>query len=246
MLAAVLVVTVLIGTSLLIFGPWSPLQRDRTGTAPFIEQTIGPGMIRIQAHGLEMIMQVTPGPYFLGEMLAVHFSLTNHTPTIFELNGPMCYSPLEVALAGSGHVILTAQAGYQMYSVRNGVRHLDPSATLFVQHVFSWKLLVQTQVPPDRLIPAHQKGLQVVIDAPPAARSQLFYEYVSDCTRNGVSLHPGTLRWESLSTTTIHPPDCASPNLNFNGGTGTSPPKLLWWKYIVGSPGYATVSGKYP
>ena len=36
-LAAVMVVTVLLGTTLLIFGPWSPLQvnRNRSGTAPF-------------------------------------------------------------------------------------------------------------------------------------------------------------------------------------------------------------------
>ena len=175
MLAAILVVAALIGASLLLFGLWSPLQRDRS-SGPVV---VASAVFRTQAHGLEMIMQVTPGPYFLSEMLAVHLSLTNHTQTTFLLQGPECDSPLKVVVTGgkspydtqlksnlaamascvgasglglnpaqtitatkyvaitsSGHVTLTAQAGYHMSIFMQGAYHLDPTATLLLSACF--------------------------------------------------------------------------------------------------------------
>jgi hypothetical protein len=51
-----------------------------------------------QANGIEASMQVTAGPYFLGELLEANLSLTNHTQTTLIINGflrgGMCmYSP---------------------------------------------------------------------------------------------------------------------------------------------------------
>ena len=85
MLAAVLVVAALIGASLLLFGPWSPLKQGA------------------QAHGLEMTMRIPPGPYFLSEMLAVKVSLTNHTQTTFRIQGlqeSYCARPLNAVVTG--------------------------------------------------------------------------------------------------------------------------------------------------
>jgi hypothetical protein len=80
-LAAVLVVVAFIGSSLLIFGPWSPFHQYGSGTAPPIGPVGAPVVVRTQAHGLELTMKVTPGPYFLSELLEVDVSLTNHTQT---------------------------------------------------------------------------------------------------------------------------------------------------------------------
>jgi hypothetical protein len=100
-LAAVLVVAVLIGSALLIFGPWSPLLKDRSGTAPPIGPVGAPVVVSTQSHGLEMTMKITSGPYFLSELLEVDISLTNHTQTTFQ--GDMCHlSPKLIVIDGEG------------------------------------------------------------------------------------------------------------------------------------------------
>lgn len=81
-LAAVLVVGILIGTSLLLLRPhtYSP------AAIPTAAST-GPSA-RTQVNGLEAsIHLVTPGPYFLSELLFVEVSLTNHTSRSFMLSG---------------------------------------------------------------------------------------------------------------------------------------------------------------
>jgi hypothetical protein len=101
MLAAVLVVAVLIGTTLLLFGPWSPLQKDRSGAAPPIGPVGTPVVVKTQAHGLEMTMKITPGPYFLSELIEVDISLTNHTKTTFQ--GDICHLfPKLIMIDGEG------------------------------------------------------------------------------------------------------------------------------------------------
>ncbi len=100
-LASVLVVAMLIGTSLLISGPWSPFHQDRSGTAPPIGPVGAPVVVSTQAHGLEMTMKITPGPYFLSELLEVDISLTNHTQTTFQ--GDICHLiPKLIMIDGEG------------------------------------------------------------------------------------------------------------------------------------------------
>ena len=99
--AAVLVVIALIGSALLLFGPLSPFQRDGSGTAPPIGPVGAPVVVRTQAHGLEMTMKITPGPYFLSELLEVDISLTNHTQTTFQ--GDICHLfPKLIVIDGEG------------------------------------------------------------------------------------------------------------------------------------------------
>jgi hypothetical protein len=116
-LAAVLVVAALLGASLLLFRHRLPPTATRPANTPSIglasASPIGPIgktiTVHTAAHGLEMTMQITPGPYFLSEMLAVNLSLTNHTNTKFLLQGPSnapgtsndsCRPPLKIVMTG--------------------------------------------------------------------------------------------------------------------------------------------------
>jgi hypothetical protein len=107
MLAAVLVVAALIGSVLLLFGPWSPLRQDRTGSVPHI----GPVGVPVKvggetADGFERMFKITPGPYFLGELLEVDLSITNHTHTTYWLGSTVSTSPcpgiLKITTIGGG------------------------------------------------------------------------------------------------------------------------------------------------
>ena len=53
---------------------------------------------RVQAGGLEFVMQVTPGPYFLGELLEADLSLTNDSLTTYTLGGPKVAGPCGAAV----------------------------------------------------------------------------------------------------------------------------------------------------
>lgn len=79
-LAAILVVGVIITSSQLLFtrqslsGMSIPkiAQRGPAGTLPL-------NITHVEAGGYEMTLGITPGPYFIGEMLEVNITLTNHT-----------------------------------------------------------------------------------------------------------------------------------------------------------------------
>lgn len=147
------------------------------------------------------------------------------------------YSTL-VALTSSGHVTLTAQAVFQkgFYNTnKQRVFHPDITASPFEGHSPSLHLTVQTQVPPGRSITVHFQQGQFIVEAPPAAQGHLIYIETSNCLPAGRG--PS---WKILPTTTLPPPDCGTSTMN---GTST-PNKLLWWTYVVGSPGYAMVSGR--
>ena len=71
-----------------------------------------------------------------------------------------------------------------------------------------------------------------------AARDQLLYKFISRCSPTG---GPSAGRWIRLPAPTMQPPDCGAHS--FNNGPSI-PNQLLWWTYVVGAPGYATVSGR--
>lgn len=82
-LAAVLVVALLISSSLLLFhrAPAAGTGSAATGAAP-----VGtPVNTQIASNGLGMTMSVTPGPYFLGEMIQVDMIITNQRANLQEL-----------------------------------------------------------------------------------------------------------------------------------------------------------------
>jgi len=78
-LAAVLVVGLLIGGSIALFTNRLP----STTAGP-----VGsPVTVYAEAGGLEMSLSITPGPYFLSELILANMSLTNHSHTTFMLRG---------------------------------------------------------------------------------------------------------------------------------------------------------------
>lgn len=80
-LVAILIVGLLVGGSLVF------LRGSLLGSAPAREPGGTAATVHAEAEGLEMSLRVTPGPYFLGELLAVDMSLTNTTQTPFHLLG---------------------------------------------------------------------------------------------------------------------------------------------------------------
>lgn len=112
-LVAAMIIAALLGTTLLLVRPWFPMGGHPPNIVP--SGSIGtPVTVHAQAGGLEMTMQITPGPYFLSEMLAVEMSLTNRSSTTFLLQGTphdpspydppslqeLCYPPLTLVMNG--------------------------------------------------------------------------------------------------------------------------------------------------
>lgn len=102
-LASVLVVAGLIGGALALFRsavlPGSPATGPDTwvGGAPVTREA--------KAGGLDFVMQVTPGPYFLGELLVADLSLRNDSRATYTLAGPSiaggCGAAVFVTMTGS-------------------------------------------------------------------------------------------------------------------------------------------------
>jgi hypothetical protein len=88
MIAAVLVVAVIAGASLWLF---SSQRTDdlvmHIPTGALVGSIKAPVTVRSEAGGLEASLQVTSGPYFLSELLATTFTLTNHSNKRFFLPG---------------------------------------------------------------------------------------------------------------------------------------------------------------
>ena len=115
-LAAVLVVAALIGSSLLLLRARVPATGDHSvstlRSAPPIGPVGAPVKVSTKVGGLDMTMQITPGPYFLSEMLRVDLSLSNHTNSTFLLqeqtkmdgtSNKSCPPPLKIVMAVGDH-----------------------------------------------------------------------------------------------------------------------------------------------
>lgn len=91
-LAAVLGVCILIGASFLLFE-----------SAP---ENVNSLSMSVEAQGLELTMSVTAGPYFLGELIEVSMTLSNHSTKTYllfgESGGTICNAPLRATLTGGG------------------------------------------------------------------------------------------------------------------------------------------------
>ncbi len=68
----------------------SPISQVSPPTATGPDNWVGvtPMTREAKAGGLDFVMQVTPGPYFLGELLAANLSLRNDSRTTYMLAGP--------------------------------------------------------------------------------------------------------------------------------------------------------------
>jgi hypothetical protein len=256
-LAAVLVVGMLVGASLLLFR--SSLHQNG---ARLPTDATGP-TARAQANGMEASLHlVTTGPYFLSELLSVDVSLTNHTRMTVELLGrnkadSVCFSSALNALATGGGAptytlprldVACLQPLYVTWlapgqtltmhyylpvtksgevTITMGPMRVPHLASPLDGHWPSLRIHVDAQVPSNRLLSLHAQGTQVMIQAPPAARAHLLYRELITCDQYAGGGHAD---WTPLATTVLSQPICPTAHKH--------------WVYIVSAPGYAIVAGK--
>jgi hypothetical protein len=255
-LAAVLVVGMLVGASLLLFRSSLHQKSARTPT-----DAKGP-TARTQAKGMEASLHlVTTGPYFLSELLSVDVSLTNHTHRTVELLGrnkpdSVCFSSaLNAQVTGGGPPTYTLPRLDFACAQPLYVTWLAPGRTLTIHYYLpltksgevtitmgpmrdprlaspldghwpSLRIHVDAQAPSNRLLSLHAQGAQVMIQAPAAARAHLLYRESISCDQYGDGSHAD---WTPLATTVLSQPACPTAHKH--------------WVYIVSAPGYAIVAG---
>jgi hypothetical protein len=90
----------------------SALARSQSSPALGSDFWVGgtPVTREVQAGGLDFVMQITPGPYFLGELLAANLILRNDSRTTYTLGGPspfpdpwvdgICGTTISVTISG--------------------------------------------------------------------------------------------------------------------------------------------------
>jgi hypothetical protein len=229
-------------------------------------------------------MQVTPGPYFLGELLAANLSLRNDSHATYTLSGPsmitdpsvdgICGTVIFVTMSGgsgpqyepplahvptctegdfplvpghtmtvhqfvpvtnAGEVTLQAGASFLTQTVTgsDGSQSATPSQSPLDGRWPSIKIAVATATPSDRQITLQQKGTQVQVNAPAAARAHLYYIFAAACNASqGGAADTGSMVWQPVGTTFLQEPNCGD----------SSGPTIQWW-YTVSAPGYAIASG---
>ena len=134
--AAVLVLGAIVGAALLLFshGPHSePASAGTNGTILAAHSAAG---------GLEMSLYLTPGPYFLSEMLAADISLTNHTTKTFYVGIPFVGSPC-------GYVtgITMTGGGAPHYTIPIATQHRCPFSSYATVLKPGQKLTVRKYLP---------------------------------------------------------------------------------------------------
>jgi len=260
-LAAVLVVGLLIGGSIVLFTNRSPsILAGPVGTAV---------TVHVEAGGLEMSLSVTPGPYFLSELVLANMSLTNHSHTTFIVQS-VCGHALQLAQTGgeSPYYTLPLHGNPVFFGCNSRGTTLEPGQTITNQqyepltssgHVIltakaqflktegggitkvpspldghwpSLQIQVASHIPSDRLFSLHLKGSQVLVDAPP--NLHLVYQFIESCVGDGLDV--GSLTWDPISTRVLNVP----------GYILGCPAKDVRWQYAVSAAGYAIVAGKYP
>jgi hypothetical protein len=257
-LAAVLVVGLLIGTSLLLFRP----HPHSPAATPIIAST-GP-TAHAQVNGLEAsIHLVTPGPYFLSELLLVDLSLTNRKQTLLTLNGRnqpdnfcsssvitalitgkdapsysfpsldfVCNQPAFITELMSGHTLTLRQ---YLPVTKNGEVMITMGTTRYQPpdplngHGPSLHIHVAPRVPSGRMISLHAQGAQGAQVMVQAPQAALAHLlYMQSITCDNYG-GLGLFSWTSLTTTILSQPACPTAHKQ--------------WTYIVSAPGYPIVSG---
>ena len=257
-LAAVLVIAAIIGTSLLLF-------RHQPAGAPAVGPVGTPVTAHTRANGLEMSLQITSGPYFLSELLAVDISLTNHTHTTFTLSGSfgtnLCGSAFDLLLIAENRSHYTLPVNSGLGTCPPGMVLLKPGQTITGHgytpvtdsgHVtLTAKTSFLTNVGPNPL-DGHWPSIQInVAEQVPSDRVVSLQQQGSQVFITA----PPAARGHLVAMQTL---DCqVVPGL---GGHETAfyywkqistnvlheprcPGKTVSWSYAVSAPGYAVASG---
>ncbi len=143
MLAAVLVVAAIISASLLLFTHRPQQVASSLAQGAPIGPVGAPVTVHSEAGGLEASMSVTPGPYFLSELLAVDLSLTNHRQTTLMLVGrssdtySFCdVSPLSVESMGESAPFYTLPQMIFIPCPPPGSTQIKPGQTISIREYF--------------------------------------------------------------------------------------------------------------
>jgi hypothetical protein len=115
---------------------FSPTNTIATGTP--INSSSSLTTVRTQANGVEAVMQITPGPYFLSELLEANLSLTNHTKTTFNVQGvpetvpcnPALYVNTDITRGTKPHYDVSVLTGGGFMSCPLGITPLRPGQTI--------------------------------------------------------------------------------------------------------------------
>jgi hypothetical protein len=96
------------------------------------------GRARVSVDGLELAVRISPGPYFLGQLISADVSLTNHTQGTVVLpdlrsSGP-CGAALDITLTGGGLPGYTLPNATVHGCPAPGVFSLRPAQSLTIHH----------------------------------------------------------------------------------------------------------------
>lgn len=135
--ASVLVVGLLMITSLLLFRHYSPALVSTIPTGkPIGAPASTPVLAHTEANGLETTLSITPGPYFLSELLSVDITLTNHSQHSIMLGGApainTCNGAFSVTITGGQEPHYDLPGRNFMMSCPPGGSKLDAKKSLRV------------------------------------------------------------------------------------------------------------------
>lgn len=261
-LAAVLVVGLLIGGSIALFTKRSP----STTAGP-----VGsPVTVHAEAGGLEMSLSMTPGPYFLSELILANMSLTNHSHTTFRVLSGLCNPALKLAQTGgeSPHYTLPLHGNPVFFGCISRGTTLEPGQTITNQQyepLTSSGLVILTaqaqflKTEGEGLtrgpspLDGHWPSLQVQVASHiPSDRlfslrlkgSQVFV----DAPPNLHLVYRFIESCVGLSTDvgSLTWGPISTRVLNVPGNLVGCPAKDVRWQYAVSAAGYAIVGGNYP
>jgi hypothetical protein len=265
-LAAVLVVGLLLGGSIALFTNRSP----STTAGP-----VGsPVTVRAEAGGLEMSLSITPGPYFLSELILAQMSLTNQSRTTFLLEGreSLCFPALRLSQTGgeNPHYTLPLHGEIVDFGCFGRDSTLEPGQTITNQqyepltssglvtltaqaHFLKTEGGGHTRGPSP--LDGHWPSLQVQV------ASHIPSDHLFSLRLKGSQVFvdaPPTLHLvyrfiescvgDGLSTDvgSLTWDPIATRVLNVPGNLVGCPAKDVRWQYAVSAAGYAIVGGNYP
>ncbi len=133
--ASVLVISLLVITSLLLFRHYSTAIVSSIPTGKPIGMPIStPILADTEVNGLKTTLSITPGPYFLSELLSVDITLTNHSQHNIMLGGApainTCNGAFNVTITGGQEPHYDLPGNNFMMSCPPGMSRLDIKKSL--------------------------------------------------------------------------------------------------------------------
>ena len=258
-LVAVLVVGILIGAAILLFRP--SLHQN---IAPPPTDSTGP-TARTQVNGLQATIHlVTPGPYFLSELVSVDVSLTNHTHVFFGIDGSSrpdisCFSSaLSVQITGGSTPFYTLPALDVACALPMFLTTLAPGQTLTIHYYLpvteSGEVTIMmggmSGIPQAGSLDGHWPSLHIHVNPRvPANRLISLHEQGTQVIIQAPpAAHTHLLYRETISCDQYLGLGEGLADWSPLSTTTLSQPACptahKHWKYIVSAPGYSIAAGK--